>query len=601
MTINSITELKNKTFVIPRYQRGYRWEAEQIIMLLKDLEEFSKKNGCKVGVFYCLQPIVVVPIDTQKGIYEVVDGQQRLTTLWLILNAIPEKFGGRNYYTLKFEGRHKQQDFIDKGGYNAVDQTESLGNIDNFYLWRAYHTITGWMEEDGLREYNIAQVLQIKEHKTDYPYVAVIWQEVSGQDSMTSFRNLNYGKIPLTATEIIKALLIQKDCYKDNSPEQGYADQRATGWEQLSLELSDGQLKGMIGNDDINLIEVVVDAVADEINTEQKYSYGRKDSNRYSADLFSYYVVDAFLNNAGNRSLAAMQVWDKIRDKANKISNWYAHRNWYHLIGLYSLLSNTTGKNLIETIGQAEQGRDKTAFSEKLRKMVGEKLRVPVAKDSEGNILSSEKQGLNSPKLRYGIDDEKLRKILTAFNVHITDASNDTEYRFPFRLFRKYNPTSLEHIHPQSVQGSNLKGYLRWLKRKKKNMSSENRSQLEDMLKTDSTFEENKDKINAIVAEIDKKFGGDITSDELHHIKNLAIVDKDTNAAMQYFPLDVKRNILIEREKDKDKPTFVPPATHDVFSKKYTTKDSKDMKHWLKNDRDAYLLELKKVYDYYTK
>lgn len=599
MTIKPITELKGKTFVIPRYQRGYRWEAEQITMLLEDLEEFAEKSACKKDGFYCLQPIVVVPTDEQRGIYEVVDGQQRLTTLWLILNAIPEKFGGKNYYTLKFEARPKQQTFIDNGEYDADDQTESLNNIDNFYLWRAYKSIVGWLNEEGLREYNIAKVLQINGLKKDSPYVAVIWQEVCEQDSMTSFRNLNYGKIPLTATEIIKALLIQKDCFTENSPEQGYAGQRAMGWEQLSLELTDQQLKGMIGDDDINLMDIVVDAVADEINAAQQYQYERKDSNRYSADLFSYYVVNTYLDRAENRSLAAMQVWDKIRDKANKIINWYAHRNWFHFIGLYSLLSGNKGKSLIVEIERLEQGRDKIAFAEELRKKIGQELRVPVAKDSEGNSYPKDKQGLNSPNLRYGIDDKRLRKILTAYNVHITDANNDTESRFPFRLFRKYNPTSLEHIHPKSVLGGSYKEYKNWFEVQAGNMTPAIRAELEMFLKTESAFKDNMEEVNKRVAEIDSKFAGDISPDEIHHIKNLAIVDKDSNAAMQFFTLDVKRNILIEREKAGI--TFVPPATHNVFSKRYTAKEPSDMKYWKANDRASYLRELEQVYEYYIK
>lgn len=599
MTIEPITNLRNKTFVIPRYQRGYRWEVEQITMLLDDLKEFSEKSSCKKDVFYCLQPIVVVPIDEQKGIYEVVDGQQRLTTLWLIFNAIPEKFGGQNYYTLKFEGRPKQQEFIDDGHYSSPDETESLNNIDNFYLWRAYKTISDWMNKDGMREYDIAKVLQIKEHRADSPYVAVIWQEVSDQDSMTSFRNLNYGKIPLTATEIIKALLIQKDCYKEGSPEQGYAGQRATGWEQLSFELADQQLKGMIGDGDVDLMDVVVDAVADDINAEQQYQYERKDSNRYSADLFSYYVVNTYLDKAENRSDAAIMVWDKIRDRANRISNWFAHRNWYHLIGLYSLLSKKKGKDLIKEIeGIEKKVFDKIAFAENLRKKIGGALLVPEAIDNDGRPYPKEKQGLDSPNLRYGIDDEKLRKILTAYNVYITEASNDTEARFPFRLFREYNPTSLEHIHPKSVQGGSFKEYKNWFEVQKGNMTPENRTELEEMLKTESAFKDNMEDVNKRVVEIDSRIAGDITPDEIHHIKNLAIVDKDSNAAMQFFTLDVKRNILLEREKAGK--TFVPPATHDVFSKRYSADSPGDMRYWMKNDREVYLQELKKMYDYYT-
>ena len=61
-------------FFIPSYQRGYRWGENEVIRLLDDVYTNGKKN-------YCLQPIVV----RKKGdAYELVDGQQRFTTLYLI-------------------------------------------------------------------------------------------------------------------------------------------------------------------------------------------------------------------------------------------------------------------------------------------------------------------------------------------------------------------------------------------------------------------------------------------------------------------------------------------------------------------------------------
>ena len=75
----SINELKG-TFFIPAYQRGYRWTEEQVRQLLNDLFQFSNHHG--EGEFYCLQPIIVKKRNENE--WEVVDGQQRLTLLWLL-------------------------------------------------------------------------------------------------------------------------------------------------------------------------------------------------------------------------------------------------------------------------------------------------------------------------------------------------------------------------------------------------------------------------------------------------------------------------------------------------------------------------------------
>ncbi|MEI0701933.1 DUF262 domain-containing protein [Brachyspira intermedia] len=94
----SIGKLLNYNFVIPSYQRGYRWDEIQVNDLLNDIYEFHQNNN---EGFYCLQPLVLKNISDEKisdkkildelklenkdNVYEVIDGQQRLTTIYLIL------------------------------------------------------------------------------------------------------------------------------------------------------------------------------------------------------------------------------------------------------------------------------------------------------------------------------------------------------------------------------------------------------------------------------------------------------------------------------------------------------------------------------------
>jgi uncharacterized protein with ParB-like and HNH nuclease domain len=62
--LKSIAELLdgNHHFIVPYYQRGYRWEERQVVDLLNDILEFQRniKNKNTSGEFYCLQPIVVI-------------------------------------------------------------------------------------------------------------------------------------------------------------------------------------------------------------------------------------------------------------------------------------------------------------------------------------------------------------------------------------------------------------------------------------------------------------------------------------------------------------------------------------------------------------
>ena len=70
-------------FFVPDYQRGYRWGENEVKQLLEDIYE----NGLKP---YYLQPIVVKTIKNKS--YELIDGQQRLTTLYLLLNYLEKSF-----------------------------------------------------------------------------------------------------------------------------------------------------------------------------------------------------------------------------------------------------------------------------------------------------------------------------------------------------------------------------------------------------------------------------------------------------------------------------------------------------------------------------
>ena len=82
-------EREPQRYFIGGYQRGYRWTPLQVTQLLDDIREFTKRQNPQENDFYCLQPLVMRV--SEEGGYEVVDGQQRLTTLMLILSHFNER------------------------------------------------------------------------------------------------------------------------------------------------------------------------------------------------------------------------------------------------------------------------------------------------------------------------------------------------------------------------------------------------------------------------------------------------------------------------------------------------------------------------------
>lgn len=81
-------------YIIPLYQRAYAWEDKQLIQLIEDIDDIAEDANYYIGSLIVSQ---------QSRKYEVVDGQQRLTSLYLLLNCL----GIRTKPTLTFACREK--------------------------------------------------------------------------------------------------------------------------------------------------------------------------------------------------------------------------------------------------------------------------------------------------------------------------------------------------------------------------------------------------------------------------------------------------------------------------------------------------------------
>lgn len=133
---NSI--FKSVKYCIPLYQRDYAWEEKQIIQLIEDIDDVNLDENYYIG------SLIVACHD---GLYEVVDGQQRLTTLFLLLSYLGLNTGNeealffscrdKSNYTLrhikqiladerdKYDAEHLQQNII--SGLNIIKE-----NIEKF-------------------------------------------------------------------------------------------------------------------------------------------------------------------------------------------------------------------------------------------------------------------------------------------------------------------------------------------------------------------------------------------------------------------------------------------------------------------------------------
>ena len=156
----AINEILNKKFFVPHYQRGYRWTAQQIIQLLDDIDAFSPREipgKLNERTFYCLQPVVTKELSKEirekyklEGNWlELIDGQQRITTIYLIIQYINEFWTGKKkqgQFEIKFETRIGRADFLKN--IEVIDESDLVDvnkeNIDFFHISSAYQTIRNW-------------------------------------------------------------------------------------------------------------------------------------------------------------------------------------------------------------------------------------------------------------------------------------------------------------------------------------------------------------------------------------------------------------------------------------------------------------------------
>lgn len=652
-------------FNIPEYQRGYRWEKKQVTDLLNDLKDFifrKSKGLIKDKEFYCLQPVVVYK--TCDSQYEVIDGQQRLTTLYLILQAlkstIEENCDTQTIYQIgysKFKNDSKEKDYLNSNGFLNDDDKQYL-TADNFFIRQAYIEICEWFNNNKRCRVPFAQLLMNNDSNFSLPDedkkdLRVIWYETSSgnkdsydklqleKDSIEIFNRLNYGKIKLTDTELIKALILQSDCYsgdKHASMEQ-WTSKVAADWDNMEKKLHNPFFWSMLNavEDASNpshigfILSFVAKDIYDEKAEDEHFNDIKEDSH------FDYVVIDRWLSQqVGNREEHVKHLWDRVLDVFTLFESWYEDLEVYHRIGLLVLFlekskdRNNKVNNLIREL-YGQKSLSKSAFIEFLRKKIKSVVKITSKdKDKNTNTLKT---------INYLDNPDEIIKILELVNVIDHLRQPNDESRFPFHLFKKYNVTSLEHIHPQHMVDLSFKEACSWFKRKgqelegledlnEKNTVSNAKEaanelkkvlvfrdeEAEDKAERDANKKANQEaekkyheslEIKNLIKNVDNIFDelADMDKTEMHSIRNMALVDQPTNSALQNYLLDTKRHILKERcEADtlSDKHTFVPITTRLAFNKAFS-KSVKELKFWSRPDRDAYFAHIESIYNEFVK
>lgn len=210
--------LQGKTYSIPPYQRGYKWDTKDIERLLKDINEFSPNED--LNLFYCLQNITLVESSDSKT-FNVVDGQQRLTTLTVILSYLNEYelINEKLQYNVRKETEEFLKEYIFKPNElkNIQNWEQFLENTsikgkdydyqDVFYLFNAYKAIQTWFETYP------NSVTAMKDKILNH--VKLIVNLPKNIEEQELFENLNGKRVPLDGADLIRALIITRVAKKE--------------------------------------------------------------------------------------------------------------------------------------------------------------------------------------------------------------------------------------------------------------------------------------------------------------------------------------------------------------------------------------------------
>lgn len=585
--LKSIEELKDLTFLIDIYQRGYKWDLSQVYSLLTDINNFE----LEFESFYCLQPLVVKKRNDKK--YELIDGQQRATTLHLILQAYHEpiyqlKYTTRgtdddgtnkfveninqsplpNFSDIKdFEEFSKFENKITKHWKESVVIDKPTDNtIDNFYFYKNYVFIVHW-----LNQLSYKRKVDFKEKLLKH--TKVIWYKEAGDDATGKFINFNEGKIELEQAELIKALFVLDIAQTPNVVKRQYEEnQFADDWNAIGHQMSDEKFWQFLTNNknDENL--------ANKINLlfQLHNGFGKPEDRFYNYRKFEYSFKDA------KTQAEEKPNWSKIMQLYNSLEEWFFDRTSYHLIGAIIHLTNSTSGVILE---KSKEATSKTEFRNKLRQLLKEELEKKNKKQEKIYDLET---------IKYG--DKELFKMLLLYNIALTEI-DETESFFPFHRFYNTKMWNIEHILAKNDDGlkteEEFKNFHKdttdLLTEVDNELSEDNKSILNELLNVlkNSIEAKNLSEGGKKVIEINEKLEEFFS---INDFNNLCLLDQSTNIKIGKKPFRRKREIVLGLDKDiKKKPdTYIPIGTQYVFSKKTTSSENFQMNYWSIKDREAY-------------
>lgn len=470
----SLKDVVGFSYVIGSYQRGYRWGEVNVREFLEDIFEdklvedhtFKKSDYmdeneviCELkgnirDTEYCLQPLV---LKKNGESYSVIDGQQRLTTLYIIIKALcsvsDKKFPAK--FSIEYESREKSKEFLQM----LSDASEST-NIDAAYIFQAYCFAKDWFlarnksfvelldenfvecDENRLVSAFATYLRSILLTKTKF-----IWDEIGessadmNKKEQKIFADRNTGRLELTDSELIKSLFMNPEYY--GRGEVNLKDRQtliSEIWDIYENELHNDELWKFLPVSSSNREEYALltrmDAIFLLLTRKNKIERNQYEENSLFKAVKQW--IDNKIRNAREgedydkaSSFVMISAWREVCDLFDGIKELFNNNELYNLLSLYTMIESEDSKKLDKYLEVLSAAKNK---------------RTEIMKNVICEILFVDGIADKVKKVRYP-ERDIIRKILVAHNVAVTNSSNPIN-RFGFNFFDKITEQwDIEHIY----------------------------------------------------------------------------------------------------------------------------------------------------------
>ena len=533
--LKTVGDLLGMRFFIPSYQRGYRWTKQQVEDLFNDVNEFipEKVKETNEITWYCLQPLVVSKMDSNdprvkeieetNNWYEVIDGQQRLTTIFIILKLM----NFAKVPTIQYQTRPKSSCFL-----NNINNEKDESNIDNIDFHFMLSTKKVFVNDlkGKIKEGFIEKLIN---------------------SCKVICKGMGADALRLTQFEM------------------------ASEWDRMEQTLHDNSFWYFINPEpeDARFNSTRIDFLLEMI-----LRYEKNDKNEFEKELRlnDYFIFSTYSNKIIEEGWEKQ--WRNIQFFFRIMKSWYDDRRLYHYVGyLMNLKGGDKMAMLRDLLCDAEQPKDKFLFSliERCQKTIG------IGENQHDKIITE----VNFANWEYGKNNNEIHNVLLLFNLATTQNQISEVSRYPFD--KHYEAAkkkwSLEHIHAQNetkanwdeTQFNKIKGYL-------KSISVNGIDKLNEYLSSKKSSEDINDGTyraimsafmgNDVKMEQDDNgnatFSSNFEKDD--HLTNMALLQGDKNAAFNNKLYPEKKAKLAEYENVENESLFVPICTRNVFFKHYS-------------------------------